>query len=80
MWGDQSGKRIYYHVRFLDNGQDWREANATVYSPVCVPADGTKFMRLGSAQDIQSCPRGWIRKPFYETYSARPNRRINLYN
>lgn len=74
--GDYSNEKVYYYAQFLDNGADW-ETNGNI-APVCVPASGREFTRRGTASFVQSCPSGWVLKPFYETYSRVPHRQINL--
>ncbi len=75
--GNYSRENVYYYARLLDDRIDWEEDTTDVY-PVCVPEDGSAFKRRGSGKFIQTCPSGWIKKDFYNSWSDSRDRIINF--
>lgn len=69
--GNYSGERVYYYAYSGRIGNDWREARDNY--PVCVPGDVSKFDRSGGAGTLQSCPIGWVHKPFYSFTATAPD-------
>lgn len=69
--GNYRGERVYYYAYSGQIGNDWREGRD--HFPVCVPANVSRFERVGSAPFLQSCPVGWIHKPFYSFTPTAPD-------
>ena len=76
-YGDYTGQKVFYYAYRGRIGNDWQENRDNC--PICVPGDVSKFTRRGNAATLQTCPGGWVSKPFYDSLVTARTFTINLY-